>query len=123
MRHQAPAGRTPTPRSWVVRVTKRRALTGVGKSASLAEARNDGVAAMTELTLAKELRFWPATAKGWAWIWQRCGRYGYRKCLMHSTNPDHLVPRQPSLTKLPPLRITTRYAAGRLRATRRLSSD
>ena len=36
----------------------------------LAEARNFGVAVMTELTqaeLAKELGFWPATAKGWSW--------------------------------------------------------
>lgn len=30
---------TPTPRSWVARMTKRLALTGVGKSASRAEAR------------------------------------------------------------------------------------
>ena len=30
--------------------------------------------------------------KGWTWTWQRCGRYKYRKLLMHSTNPDHLVP-------------------------------
>ncbi len=38
---------------------------------------------MAELTLAelaKELGFWPATAKGWTWTWQRCGRYEYRKC-------------------------------------------
>ncbi len=43
---------------------------------------------MTELTqaeLGKELGFWPATAKGWTWTWQRCGRYEYRKCLTHST--------------------------------------
>jgi hypothetical protein len=26
------------------------------------------------------------------WTWQRCERYEYRKVLMHSTNPDHLVP-------------------------------
>jgi hypothetical protein len=44
---------------------------------------------MTELTraeLAKELGFWPATTKGWTWAWQRCGRYAYRQCLMHTTN-------------------------------------
>jgi hypothetical protein len=42
--------------------------------------------------LAKELGFWPPTAKGWRWGWRRCGRYCYRKCLGHTTNPDHLVP-------------------------------
>jgi hypothetical protein len=71
---------------------------------------------MTELTqaaLAKELGFWPVTAKGWAWTWQRCGRYDYRKCLTHSTNPDHLVAGVPSPTNMPPLRIADRYVAGR----------
>jgi hypothetical protein len=50
---------------------------------------------MTELTrpeLAKELGFWPATIKGWTWAWQRCGRYDYRKVLMHSTNPTTWFP-------------------------------
>ena len=76
---------------------------------------------MTELTqdaLAKELGFWPATAKGWTWIWQRCGRYQYRKCMTHSTNPDDLVPRQPSPTNVPPLRIGAQYAAGKPRFRR-----
>jgi hypothetical protein len=71
---------------------------------------------MTELTraeLAKELGFWPPTAKGWTWTWQRCSRYEYRKCLMHTTNPDHLVRNVPSPTNAPPLRIANRYAAGR----------
>jgi hypothetical protein len=36
-------GGTPTPRSWVARMTKRLAPTGVGKSASHAEAWNLGV--------------------------------------------------------------------------------
>jgi hypothetical protein len=74
---------------------------------------------MTELTqaeLSKELGFWPATAKGWSWEWQRYGCYAYRKCLTHLTNPDHLVPRRPSPTNVPPLRIAARYAAGRPRA-------
>jgi hypothetical protein len=71
---------------------------------------------MTELTragLAKELGFLPATAKGWTWTWQRSGRYEYRKCLMHLTNSDHLVPGVPSPTSVTPLRIADRYAAGR----------
>ena len=38
------------------------------------------------------------------WAGQRCGRYEYRKVLMHSTNPDHLVPSTTSLTDIPPLR-------------------
>jgi hypothetical protein len=70
---------------------------------------------MTELTqaeLAKELGFWPATTKGWAWTWQRCGRYEYRKRLTHSTNPDHLISRGPSPTDVPRLRIAAEYAVG-----------
>jgi len=73
---------------------------------------------MTELALAevaKELGFWPASAKGWMWTWQRCDRYDYRRCLTHSTNPDHLIPSVPSPTSVPPLRIADRYAAGRKR--------
>jgi hypothetical protein len=88
-------------RSCVVRVTKRRAQAVPGNSASLAEVRNNGVVTMTELRqaeLAKELGFRPATAKGWSWEWQRCGRYEYRKCLTHSTNPDHLISRELSPT-------------------------
>jgi hypothetical protein len=77
---------------------------------------------MTELPraeLAKELGFWPDTAKGWTWTWQRGGRYEYRKCLTHSTNPDHLVPGVPSPTIVLPLRVADRYAAGML-STRRI---
>src|SRR4051794_6322207 len=45
------------------------------------------------------------------WAWQRCGRYEYRKVLMHSTNPDHLVPSSPSPTALdPPHRAGARSA-------------
>jgi hypothetical protein len=43
--------------------------------------------------------------KGWTWTWQRCGRYEYRKVLMHSTNPDHLVPSSPSPTDVAPLEL------------------
>ena len=73
---------------------------------------------MTELTqaaLAMELGFWPATAKGWNWTWQQCGRYGYRKSLAHSTNPEHLVPSVPSLTNVPPLRVAAPYGHTRNR--------
>lgn len=86
------------------------------------EAGNDGVVAVTQLSkaeLAMQLGFWPATAKGWAWTFQRSGRYGYRKCLTHLTNPDHFLATVPSPTNVPPLRITARYAAGRPRAPRR----
>ena len=68
---------------------------------------------LTQAALAKELGFWPATAQGWTWTWQRCSRYDYRKCLTHSTNPDHLVPSVPSPTNVSPLQIAGRYAAGR----------
>ncbi|MGB8386862.1 hypothetical protein [Mycobacterium sp.] len=70
---------------------------------------------LTQPELGKELGFSPATAKGWTWTRQRCGRYDYRKCLTHSTNPDHLVPSVPSPTNVPPLRLADRYAADRKR--------
>jgi hypothetical protein len=38
------------------------------------------------------------------WTRQRCGRYDYQKVLVHTTNPDHLVPSTPSLTDIPPFR-------------------
>ncbi len=48
-------------------------------------------------------------SKGWTWTWQRCGRYKYQKVLVHTTNPDHLVPSTPSLTDTPTLEIAPRY--------------
>jgi hypothetical protein len=69
---------------------------------------------MTELTraeLAKELGFWPPTAKGWRWGWHRCGRYAYGKRLGHTTNPDHLVPSPPPTG--PPLPLAPRHIDGR----------
>jgi hypothetical protein len=71
-----------------------------------------------QAALSKELGFWPATAKGWTWTWQRCGRYEHRKCLTHSTYPGQLVPRGPSPTTVSPLRIAGRYAMP-LRLSRR----
>lgn len=53
------------------------------------------MAELTQAELANELGFWPAAVRGWAWTWQRCSRYEYRKCLTHFTNPGHLVPRGP----------------------------
>ena len=43
------------------------------------------------------------------WIWQRCGRYKYQKVLIHTTNPDHVIPSGLSLTDIPPLQVTPRY--------------
>jgi len=37
------------------------------------------------------------------WTWQRCGRYKCQKVLVHTTNPDHLVPSTPPLADVPPL--------------------
>jgi hypothetical protein len=51
--------------------------------------------------------------KGWVSCWMRSGRYSYRKVLVHTTNPDHLVPSTPSLRDIPPLRMADRYACGR----------
>ncbi len=36
-------------------------------------------------------------------------------CVIRGTNPDHLVPRGPAPTNVPPLRVVERYAAGRPR--------
>src|ERR1700687_2035053 len=60
---------------------------------------------------AKELGFWPATAKEWTWTWQRFGRYKYQKVLVHSTNPEHLVP-SAARGSGGLLRVAARYAAG-----------
>jgi hypothetical protein len=98
----------------VVRVPKRLTPTGVGKSAFPWRLTN-GLATLNELTTepANQQVSRPATAPGWTWTWQRCGRYEYRKCLTHLTNPDHLVASVPSPTNVPPLRIAARYLAGR----------
>ena len=48
-------------------------------------------------------------ATGEHWGYQRCGRYAYCRVLMHSTNPDQLVPSTPSLTDTPTLEIAPRY--------------
>jgi hypothetical protein len=48
-------------------------------------------------------------SKGWTWTWQRCGRYGYQKVLVHTTNPYHLVPSKPSLADIPPLQVAPRH--------------
>jgi hypothetical protein len=45
----------------------------------------------------------------------RCGRYGYREVEIHTTNPDHLVPRDPYPTNTTLVRVADRYAAGRNR--------
>jgi hypothetical protein len=50
--------------------------------------------------------------KGWTWTSQRCGRYKYQKVLVHTTNPDHMVPSTPSLTDIPPLQVAPRYRRG-----------
>ena len=44
-----------------------------------------------------------------------------RECSVpaRTTNPGHLIPRGPSPTNVPPLRIADRYAAGRPQAPRR----
>ena len=56
---------------------------------------------------------WPGD--GVHWGWQRCGRYEYRKVLMHSTNPDHLVP---SVARgSGGVGVAARYAAGRKRCS------
>ena len=43
-----------------------------------------------QIAATDDLFGWPRNGVHWAW--QRCGRYEYRKVLIHTTNPDHLVP-------------------------------
>ncbi|HXO54601.1 MAG TPA: hypothetical protein VN888_27055 [Mycobacterium sp.] len=59
------------------------------------------------IAMTDDLFGWPGD--GVHWTWQRCGRFKYQKVLVHSTNPDHLVPSGPPSG--PPLRIAARYAA------------
>ena len=54
-------------------------------------------------------------SKGWTWTSQRSGRYKYPKVLVHTTNPDHLMPSTASLTDIPPQRAADGYAGGRPR--------
>ncbi len=51
---------------------------------------------------------------GWTWTSQRCGRYKYQKLLVHTTNPDHLVP-SAARGSGGFLRVAALYAAGRKR--------
>jgi hypothetical protein len=60
-----------------------------------------------QIAMTDDMFGWPGDGVHWAW--QRCGRYKYRKVLMHSTNPGHLGPDQPSLTDIPPLQVVRRY--------------
>jgi hypothetical protein len=55
-------------------------------------------------------------SKGWDSGFMRSGRYAYRKVLVHSTNPDHLIPSPGTLSEYPPLLIAADYEAGRPRS-------
>jgi hypothetical protein len=50
--------------------------------------------------------------KGWTWTWQRCGRYVYRRVLVYTTNPDHLVPSAARVSGRF-VRVAAPYGAGR----------
>src|SRR6476469_6255201 len=67
-----------------------------------------------QIAMTDDLFGWPGD--GVHWTWQRCGRYKYRKVLMHSTNPDHLVP-SAACGSGGFLRVAARYAAGRKRCS------
>jgi hypothetical protein len=41
----------------------------------------------------------------------RCGRYAYRKAVIHTTNPDHLV--SSASPTGPPLAVASQYVSGR----------
>ena len=73
---------------------------------------DDNDAGQTAMT--DDLFGWPGDGVHWAW--QRCGRYAYRKCLGHTTNPDHRVPGA-ARGSGGFLRVAARYAAGRKRCS------
>jgi hypothetical protein len=51
---------------------------------------------------------------GWASCSMRSGRYTYRKVVVHTTNPDHLIPSAATPSDMPPLQVALRYREGRL---------
>jgi hypothetical protein len=53
--------------------------------------------------------------KGWVSCWMRSGRYIYRKVVVHTTNPDHLIPSAGTPSDRPPLQVALRYREGRCR--------
>jgi hypothetical protein len=53
--------------------------------------------------------------KGWVSGWMRSGRYTYRKVVVHTINPDHLIPCAGTPSDSPPLQVADRYAGGRPR--------
>jgi hypothetical protein len=67
-----------------------------------------------QIAMTDDLFGWPGD--GVHWTWQRCGRYEYRKVLVHSTNPDHLVPNV-ARGSGGVLRVAAWYAAGRKRCS------
>jgi hypothetical protein len=52
---------------------------------------------------------------GWVSCWMRSGRYTYRKVVVHTTNPNHLIPSTGTPSDRPPLRVALRYREGRCR--------
>jgi hypothetical protein len=53
--------------------------------------------------------------KGWVSCWMQSGRYTYRKVVVHTTNPDHLIPSAGTHSDRPPLQVALRYREGRCR--------
>ena len=52
---------------------------------------------------------------GWVSCWMRSGRYTYRKVVVHTTNPDHLIPSAGTPSDRSPLQVALRYREGRCR--------
>jgi hypothetical protein len=52
---------------------------------------------------------------GWVSCWMRSGRYTYRKVVVHTTNPDHLISSAGTPSDKPPLQVALRYREGRCR--------
>jgi hypothetical protein len=52
---------------------------------------------------------------GWVSCSMRSGRYTYRKVVVHTTNPDHLISSAGAPSNSPPLQVALRYREGRCR--------
>jgi hypothetical protein len=110
-RRQAPTGRHANPTlvggsddevACTNRCGQERLLCGgPSKARAMTESSNSNDDNAGQIAMTDDLFGWPGDGVHSAW--HRCGRYEYRKVLMHSTNPDHLVPSTPSLTDIPPL--------------------
>jgi hypothetical protein len=54
----------------------------------------------------------PHLGNGWVSCSMRSARYTYRKVVVHTTNPNHLIPSTGTPSDRPPLQLALRYRKG-----------